>query len=55
MAQRQGTTVVQSISLPVELSDEIDKAWYRYKRKMLNQKTSRSKFISMMIQKGLQS
>lgn len=52
---RKGNTIVTSVSIPVELSEQIDRAWYRHKRKMLNQKTSRSKFISMMIQRGLQS
>lgn len=51
----QGGTVSQSVSLPVDLTEQIDKALYKHRRKMLNHKDSRSKFIAMLIRKGLES
>lgn len=51
----QGGTVSQSVSLPVDLTEEIDKALYKHRRKILNQKDSRSKFIAMLIRKGLEA
>lgn len=53
--KRPGNTVVTSVSIPSDLSEQIEKALYKHRRKMCQQNTSRSKFISMMIQKGLQS
>lgn len=49
----QGNTISQTLSLPKEISEEIDKAWYHHKKKMCQQKTSRSKFVAMLIRKGL--
>lgn len=49
----QGNTVSQTLSLPKDLTEQIDKAWYHHKKKMCQQKTSRSKFVAMLIRKGL--
>lgn len=51
--KKQTGAVVQSVSLPADLTEEIDRALYKHRRKMLNQKDSRSKFIAMLIRKGL--
>ena len=51
----QANTVSQTLSLPKDLTEQIDKALYHHRKKMINQKTSRSKFVAMLIRKGLES
>jgi len=53
--KRQGNTIVQSVSLPSDLTEDIDRALYKHRRKLCQNKTSRSKFIAMLIRKGLES
>lgn len=53
--KRQGNTVVQSVSLPSDLTEKIDKAWHKHTRSFLNAKVSRSKFIAELLRKGLES
>lgn len=53
--KKQGNTISQSLSLPADLSEEIDRQLYKHRRKMCNQKTSRSKFVAMLIKRGLEA
>lgn len=46
-------TIVQSVSLPADLTEKIDKAWHRYTRSFSNAKVSRSKFIAGLIEQAL--
>ncbi|QIC60180.1 hypothetical protein FSC12_01850 [Acinetobacter schindleri] len=51
--RKQANTIIQSFSIPEDTTDRIDDALYKYRRTKLNQKTSRSKFVSLLIEKGL--
>ncbi len=52
--KKQGNTISQSVSLPADLTEKIDKAWHKHTRKFLNAKVSRSKFISQLLEKALE-
>ena len=53
--KRQSGTVIRSVSLPADLTDDIERALYKHRRKICQQNTSRSKFIAMLIKKGLEA
>ncbi|WP_180153377.1 MULTISPECIES: hypothetical protein [unclassified Acinetobacter] len=53
MTKQTTGTVVQSVSLPHELTLKIDKAWHRHTRSFANHKVSRSKFIAGLIEQAL--